>query len=149
MYLSQRCTGDIHIKGKVFCGQEPPSGEYTITEYGVNYQLLAVITEVAQWRTPSCSRPQPATDKGVSDGRSNWVVAPPPTWAVPPELHVLQGVPRPTNRKTWCTNRDSNARPLVCQTNALPVLKLRVYNSLTDIYKIAIRLLTTLHERYQ
>ena len=27
-------------------------------ECGVNYQLLAVITEVAQWGTPSCSRPQ-------------------------------------------------------------------------------------------
>ena len=30
-------------KGKVFFGQEPPSGEYTTTECGVNYQLLAVI----------------------------------------------------------------------------------------------------------
>ena len=30
-------------------GQEPPSGESTSTECGVNYQLLAVITEVAQW----------------------------------------------------------------------------------------------------
>ena len=29
-------------KGKVFYGQEPPSGESTTTEYGVNYQLLAV-----------------------------------------------------------------------------------------------------------
>ena len=27
----------------------------------------------------------------------------------------------PTNCKTCCTNRDSNARPRVCQTNALPV----------------------------
>ena len=42
--------------------------------------------------TPSCSRPQPATDNGVRDGRSNWLVAPPPSWAVPPELHVLHGV---------------------------------------------------------
>ena len=58
-------------KGKVFCGQEPPSVESTTTECGVNYQLLAVITEVAQWDTPSCSRPQPATNNGVRDGRSN------------------------------------------------------------------------------
>ena len=29
-----------HTKGKVFCGQEPPSGESTTTECGVNYQLL-------------------------------------------------------------------------------------------------------------
>ena len=30
-------------KGNVFYGQEPPSGESTTTECGVNYQLLAVI----------------------------------------------------------------------------------------------------------
>ena len=60
----------IKGKGKVFYGQEPPSGESTTTECGVNYQLLAVITEVAQWGTPSCSRPQSATDNGVRDGRS-------------------------------------------------------------------------------
>ena len=30
-------------EGKVFYGQEPPSGESTTTECGVNYQLLAVI----------------------------------------------------------------------------------------------------------
>ena len=30
-------------KGKVFYVQEPPSLESTTTEYGVNYQLLAVI----------------------------------------------------------------------------------------------------------
>ena len=34
-------------KGKVFYDQEPPSEESTTTECGVNYQLLAVITEVA------------------------------------------------------------------------------------------------------
>ena len=55
------------IKGKVFYGQEPPSGESTTTECGVSYQL----TEFAQWGTPSCSRPQSATDNGVRDCRSN------------------------------------------------------------------------------
>ena len=60
--------------GKVFYGQEPPSGESTTTECAVNYQLLAAITEVAQFGTPSCSRPQSATDNGVRDGRSNWLV---------------------------------------------------------------------------
>ena len=44
----------------VFYGQEPPSGESTTTECGVNYQLLAVISDVAQWGSPSCSAPQPA-----------------------------------------------------------------------------------------
>ena len=32
----------IGKKGKVFYGQEPPSGETTTTECGFNYQLLAV-----------------------------------------------------------------------------------------------------------
>ena len=45
----------IKGKGKVVYGQEPPSGESTTTECLFNYQLLAVITEVAQWGTPSCS----------------------------------------------------------------------------------------------
>ena len=70
----------------VFYGQEPPtpSGESTTTECGVNYQLLAVIIEVAQWGTPSCSRPQPATDNGVIQltGRT------PHPHAVPPERLV-------------------------------------------------------------
>ena len=57
--------------GKVFYGQEPPSGESTTTECGVNYQLLTVITKAAQWGTPSCNQPQPATDNGIRDGRSN------------------------------------------------------------------------------
>ena len=30
-------------KGKVFNGQEPPSGESITTESGVNYQLLSVM----------------------------------------------------------------------------------------------------------
>ena len=51
----------------VFYGQEPPSGESTTTECWVNYQLLPVITEVDQWGTPSCSRPQPAMDNSVRD----------------------------------------------------------------------------------
>ena len=64
-------------KSVVFYGQEPPSGESTTTECGVNYQLFAEITEAVQWGTPSCSQPQPATENGVRDGRSNWLVAPP------------------------------------------------------------------------
>ena len=56
---------------KVFYSQEPPSGEPTTKECGVNYQLLALITEVAQWGTRSFGRPQLATVKGVRDGRSN------------------------------------------------------------------------------
>ena len=33
----------LKSKGKVFYGQEPPSGESTTTECGFNYQLLSVI----------------------------------------------------------------------------------------------------------
>ena len=58
-------------KGKVVYVQEHPSGESTTTECGFNYQLLAVITEVAQWGAPSCSQPQSANDNGVRDGSSN------------------------------------------------------------------------------
>ena len=41
-----RAWHNSHQSGviKVFYGQEPPSGESTTTECGVNYQLLAVIT---------------------------------------------------------------------------------------------------------
>ena len=39
-----RVTGQhMMVKGKVFYGQEPPSGESTTTESGVNYQLLSVM----------------------------------------------------------------------------------------------------------
>ena len=39
---------NMKVKGKVFYGQEPPSGESTTTECGFNYQLLAVI----YWSSP-------------------------------------------------------------------------------------------------
>ena len=74
---SPRFTFLQKSKGKVFYGQKPPSGESTTTECGVNFQLLLVITEVAQWGTPSCSEPQPATDNGIRVARSNWLVVPP------------------------------------------------------------------------
>ena len=40
------CGASLYVrgpKGKVFYGQEPPSGESTTTDCGVNYLLLAVI----------------------------------------------------------------------------------------------------------
>ena len=52
------------VKSKVFYGQEPLSGESTATKCVVNDQLLKVITEVAQWGTPSCRTM-------TSDGKSN------------------------------------------------------------------------------
>ena len=71
LFTSANSSVNNIVKGKVGYGQEPPSGESTTTECGVNYQLLAVITEVALWGAPSCSQPQSATDNGVRDGRSN------------------------------------------------------------------------------
>ena len=52
-WLSQPSTARWLIiarssKGKVFYGQEPPSGEFTTTGCGFNYQLLAVI----YWSSP-------------------------------------------------------------------------------------------------
>ena len=38
-----KITADLPCKGKVFYGLEPPSGESTTTECGVNYQLLSAI----------------------------------------------------------------------------------------------------------
>ena len=69
--VSNDCISFVKVKGKVVYGKEPPSGESTTTECEFNYQLLSVIPEVAQWGAPSCSQPQPATDNGVRDGRSN------------------------------------------------------------------------------
>ena len=38
----------------------------------VNYQLLAVmLLKYSKWATPSCGRPEPATENGVRDRRSN------------------------------------------------------------------------------
>ena len=67
-------------KGKVFYGLQVEN--LLPQKAGVNYQLLAVITEVAQCGTPSYSRPQSATDNGVRDSSSNLLVVPPPSWAV-------------------------------------------------------------------
>ena len=48
-------------------------------------------TEVAQWGTPSCSKPRPATDNDVRDDRSNWLVAPPTLMGSNPDrlVHVI------------------------------------------------------------
>ena len=65
----------------------------------INY--LQLFTEVAQWGAPSCSGPQPATDNGVRDGRSNSLVASPTLHrAAPPELHVLHSGMGAANHKT-------------------------------------------------
>ena len=62
----------IKVKSKVYYGHEPPSGECW-----VNYQILAVIYWSSPKETNNWSWAQLATDNGVRDGRSNWLVAPP------------------------------------------------------------------------
>ena len=53
--------------------QERPYGESTTMHrmWGHLLTNCSNDTEVAQLGAPSCSRPQPATDKRVRDGRSN------------------------------------------------------------------------------
>ena len=63
-------------KDKVFYGQEPPSGESITQNVGSIINYLQLYTEVVQWGTPSCSRPQLATYNGVRYCRSNLLVAP-------------------------------------------------------------------------
>ena len=81
-------TSLVIKKGKVFYGQEPPSGESTTTECGVNYQLLAVITEVAQWvLLVAVDHHQLRTIASETVDPIDWS-HPPPSWVVPPERLV-------------------------------------------------------------
>ena len=77
-FASGPAAGRNSSKGKVFNGQEPPSGESTTTECGFNYQLLAVIYWSSPMGSSQLQSTTPATDHSVTDGRSNWLVAPPP-----------------------------------------------------------------------
>ena len=71
----------------------PRASQWRIYYHRIWVQLSTTcsnFTEVAQWGAPSCRQSQPATDNGVRDGRSNWLVSPPTLHrAVPPELYVL------------------------------------------------------------
>ena len=70
------------LKGKVFYPRSP-RGEYSTTDCGGQLStIFSNATEVAQSETPSCTRPQPDTDNGVRDGRSNRLALPPPSLAV-------------------------------------------------------------------
>ena len=82
----------------------------------INY--LQWSTEVAQWGPPTCSRQQPATDNSVRHGRSNWLVAPPPSWAVPPERLVHS-----INRCSL--SRESTPQPSAWEATAPRSLKFR------------------------
>ena len=52
--------------------RSPPEKNYHWL-WGKLSTTFSNVTDVAQWATPSYSQPQPATDNGVRDGRSNWL----------------------------------------------------------------------------
>ena len=58
-------------KVKSSIAKSPPVENLLPQNQGSIINYLQYYTEVAQWRTPSCRQPQPATDNGVKDGRSN------------------------------------------------------------------------------
>ena len=96
----------------------------------INY--LQESTEAAHKGTPSCSRPQPATDNGVRDGRSN--SHPPPSLAVPPEtlMHSINQCSLSRKSTLWLS---------VSEATTLPMLPLRALFSLLFINSRAIKLL--------
>ena len=73
------------VKGKVFYGQEPPSGESTTTECGFNYQLLAVIYR----SSPMGSSYLQSTTTSYGQWRQRLVAPHTLHRAVSPELNVL------------------------------------------------------------
>ena len=60
----------VKVKVKSSMARSLPVGNLLPQNVGsiINYLQY---TEAAQWGTLSCSQPQPATDNGVRDGRSN------------------------------------------------------------------------------
>ena len=75
------------------------------------------ITEEAQWATPSCSRPQPATNNGVRDGRFNCL-------SVTPTLYRAVHHDRHLHGTIWCCLcRELNPQlPRVNPARQLPCL---------------------------
>ena len=65
------------VKAKSSMARSLPVENLLAQNVGSIINYLQQFTEVAQWGATSCSQLQPATDNGVRDGRSNWLVAPP------------------------------------------------------------------------
>ena len=78
----------VYTVGKIFYIQEPPSGESTTTECGVNYQLLAVIIEQPNGELiVAVYHNQLRTMASETVGPIDWW-HPPPSCAVSPERLV-------------------------------------------------------------
>ena len=86
---SHQVIDKIKQKGKVFYGQEPPSGESTTTECGVNYRLLCsnVLKQPNGELLVAVNHNQLRTMASEAVDPIVWT-HPPPSWAVPPERHV-------------------------------------------------------------
>ena len=107
----------------------------TTTECGVNYQLLAAITEVAQWGTPSCSWPQPAMNNGIWDGRSNWLGTTPECL-----MHSMNRCSSATAGIRSCNLQHARQPPCLCSNN----VHARMFSTLTDTTSIpAMHVLTS------
>ena len=92
LFLMNIISCDQLVKGKVFYDQEPPSGVSTTAEYGVNYELLAVM----YWSSPNgellvaVNHNQLWTMASETVDRIDWS-HPPSSWAVPPGhlVHII------------------------------------------------------------
>ena len=108
----------VKAKFSMATGSRPCASQWRIYYHRMWGQLSTTCcnaTEIAQWEALSCSRPQPATDNGIRDGRSNWqAVTSYPTqgstsWA--PRIALFKcglQIASPT----CCSNRGTNTRPL-------------------------------------
>ena len=95
-------------KGKVFYDQEPPSGESTTTEWGVNYQLLAVML----LKQPNCE-----LLVAVDHSQLRTIVS-----------ETIDSIDWPLQPYPCSSHWDMNMWPWVCQANAPLVWPLRVFN---------------------
>ena len=99
------------VKGKVFYGQEPPSGESTTTEYGVNYKLLAVI----YWSSPMeellvvVDHNRLRKMASETEYPIDWSHSP-PSRAVPPE-HLVHSTNRYSLQLSACEATTLRMRP--------------------------------------
>ena len=129
------------MKSKVvFFGREPPSGESTsIILWGQLSTTCSNVTEVAQWAAPSCSWPQPATDNGVRDVRSDFLAV---------TLHLSQGstLSVPLTHSTY-----KSMQPLFCRDSNFCLLHVRQPPFLCGRsgYKVLnIQINTTIHSHF-
>ena len=125
-------------KGKVLYGQEPPSGESTTTECGVNYQLLAVML---------LKQPNGELLVAVDHNQLRTMVSetvdpidwshPLPSWAVPPEclVHSINQCSLSGNRTC---NRSMRGNHLAYATTQ-GILRPR---ALDGVFKVRVRLKT-------